>query len=88
MSYYVCTLYSFLEARTYTVVYNIQFVCTLYNVHVRYKYLSYAKLIKKNVNLSKFKYSLTYTGDQGEKCLHIINFEITNRPPALLTQPV
>ena len=74
-------MYSFLEARTYTVMYNIQFVCTLYNVHVRDKYLSYAKLIKKNVNLSKFKYSLTYTGDQGEKCLHRMNIERNPQPP-------
>jgi hypothetical protein len=68
------------------VMYNIQFVCTLYNVHVRDKYLSHAKL-KKNVNLSKFKCSLTYTrtGDNGEKCLQCMNIEPP--PPPMLTQP-
>jgi hypothetical protein len=76
-SYYLSTLYNFLEAKIYTVGYNILFVCTLYNVHVRDKYLSHAELIRKNVNLSKFKCSLTYTRprDNGEKCLHSMNNE-------------
>jgi hypothetical protein len=54
-SYYVCTLYSFLEAKTYTVGNNILFACTL---HVRDKYLSYAKLMKKNVNLKGLSHEI------------------------------